>query len=1433
MQKEIIIAFIIVSSFLFVSPQNQINETSIITTFDYNSLPKISGFIENVGQWGPEIYFIGQTDYGFIGFCRSSVIHYIVKRVSETEFGTMDVVQITFHGSDDIIPIGCDAVPGEYNYILGSDPSLWGRGARSFEKVVFTELWIGVDLTYFYTKNGLKYEFEIAPGTDPSFISMNVEGGIIFYDRDSITIMTANSSITDGDLYCYIKETGRAVESSFQADINTIQYEIGGYDNSMTLVIDPLIYSTYIGGSMHDNGGMGICVDGEGNTYITGHTHSFDFPTSPGSYDTSQNGYDDAYLIKLDPTGKNLVYSTFIGGRDGDRGRKIHVDEEGQVIMVGYTHSKDFPTTPDAYQRTLKDGPSGKYDSFVLKLNTEGNSLIFSTYIGASGIENAEDLSIDTYNRIVITGYTSSSDYPILNSNIQDQHNGDYDIFLTCLEENGSSLAYSLIFGGKGNDWGQKLAIAPNGDVYVIGRTESTDITTTLTALSRTYSGNTDGLIIGFGDNGTRLVYSSYIGGSSYDGGRGIVIDDEGEIYICGETASLDFPSVGVQYNKDGNLKDAFILRLNTSSNVPIFSSRFGGDGDDVATTILLDVYRNVMITGSSYSTCLPLTELLEGPGGVSDCYFARFSVDGGMMLNCIQFGGSGLDVSIHMVKYGIDEVRICGRTESNDFPMKGTPYDNTPSLNPDDAFIAHVRYRTMPGQPREPFISAGDGYIELVWTQPLLFEISESLGYVIYKGLNPDALEVYNVTNRTYHLDINVTNGQMYHYRVCAFNVHGEGMLSDIVNARPAGPPGIPILKNLTDGDRWVNISWEKPNRDGGDPIIGYRIYRTSNSSKPHILYKTVYEKRINDADVVNGGVYRYMISAFNINGEGNMTEELIGMPSKIPDEPLEIYAHPGDGWVNVSWSITPSDGGSPILHYEVMRGSKADSLVHLDHTEHALHLLDTEVENGMEYHYAVRACNIRGPSPLSDIIRARPARQPNPPFNLTAESGDRKVILKWSSPEWDGGQPLNRFTIYRRSDDNWTYLEKAEPHDSEYTDSEVINGIEYHYMITAWNIMGESLSSNIAYATPMTYPGKPLSLVATGGDSHVSLTWLPPISNGGSPLIEYMLHRGGTSSSMELITEMPPDKMEYTDLGLENGVTYYYQIWCRNSVGVSIGSDLAFAIPATIPQPPSSISAIAGNSFVEITWGPTDDAGGSTVKKTILYRGLNENDVKKIADLDMTSGTYKDRSVENGVEYHYRLSCVNSLGEGPLSIPVVARPSTTPEMVLNLTCIIKDGGIHLTWNPPLNDGGSAIHGYNIYRSSGSGPRIKLAVVNDTYYSDGSIYKEILYVYSVTAFNDNGEGEASNEVEIMIEREPSILPLVIGAVIAILLLLLLLVGAAIFLQKRNERKKFVAGPPITAYPATEAVMGESQEILQGSINGGSLPSEPEDKKLP
>ncbi|MDG6225382.1 MAG: SBBP repeat-containing protein [Candidatus Thermoplasmatota archaeon] len=1356
-----------------------------------------------------------------MAICKNSVLQFLQSGEPEKGMTTLDVIEMTFPGSSSL-PIGIDDSGSEYNFILGSDPTLWRTGARGFFEILYPGIWDGIDLSFIATERGPKYEFRVGPGADPSLISMFVQGGDLIGSGSHVIVKTANSQLIDRDLIVYERSSGRVVDCEFEVDDNKISFSLGPYDRSDTLIIDPLLSSTYFGGTSSDRG-TGTCYDEDGNILITGFTLSSDLPVTPGSYDTIFND-EDAYISKFNYDCSKLLFCTYIGGSEGERGMAIGTDDYGNIYVGGYSHSLNFPTTSDAYSSSYAGG--SKYDNVVFMLDSSGKNLVYSTYIGGKGIDNCQDIKMDPWGRFVITGYTSSTDYPVT-SESESYHGGEYDFFLTCLDHNSSSLAYSILLGGSGKDVPLRIALDDKGNVFIAGYTTSSDIVTTSNAMDSTYNGLLDGLVIGIGGNGSNILYSSYIGGSNDDYIRGIAISDDGDLMITGMTLSSNLPYFGPQHRtitSDG--KDAFVMRVDLDGSGDGFISGIGGNGEDRGGNMIIDGSGNIWISGITYSTDFPTMEPNEGSMLNGDVFILCLNEDASKMLYSMVFGGNGYDSANDMdMSYG--SFAIFGLTNSNDLPMMGDPYSTT-YLGNDDCFVALLSFWDMPGIPGDLEARSGDGWVYIEWSEPSRFNESGSLGYVLRKGLSPDHQNISLILNDTKYLDLDVTNGIRYYYKVCAYNDHGDGRYTNVIDSRPAAPPGIPVSANITDGDRWVNISWESPLKDGGDPVIGYRIYRTSNDSQPHSLFKTVYEKRINDTDVVNGVAYRYKISAFNINGEGNMTDELIGMPSTIPDEPLEIYAQPGDGWVNVSWSITPSDGGSPILHYEVMRGLKADSLVHLDHTEHALHLLDTEVENGMEYHYAVRACNIRGPSPLSDIIRARPARQPDPPFDLTAESGDRKVILKWSSPEWDGGQPLNSFTIYRRSDENWTYLEKAEPHDSEFTDSEVINGIEYHYMITAWNIMGESLSSNIAYALPMTYPGKPLSLVASGGDRNVSLTWLPPISNGGSPLIEYMLHRGETSSSMELITELPPDKMEYTDLGLENGVTYYYQIWCRNSVGASIGSDLAFAIPATIPQPPSSISAIAGNSFVEITWGPTDDAGGSTVKKTILYRGLNESDVKKIADLDMTSGTYNDRSVENGVEYHYRLSCVNSLGEGPLSIPVVARPSTTPEMVLNLTCIIKDGGIHLTWNPPLNDGGSTIHGYNIYRSSGSGQRIKLAIINDTYYSDGSVYKEILYVYSVREFNDNGEGEGSNEIEIMMEKESSIMTLVIGAVIAIMLLMFLLVGAALYLQKRMKRKKFVAGPPITAFPATEAIEGQKQEILHGTIDGEGIPSEAE-----
>lgn len=1378
-------------------------------------------FIENIGQWDPTILFIGRTHYGYVGFTYASVIHYMMNGSPGTEGAKIDVVDIPFDGGRPATLMGYYPKPGEHNYLLGSDPGRWHTGARSFEKVVYRDIWDGVDLSYFYSDLSLKYEFEVGPGADPSKISLKVNGAKASSNGKSVIMKTANGCLTDGGLICFEKETGKEVRSSFDVAGNTIRFDIGEYDRSGSLVIDPIIYSTFLGGSANDHGGMGIAVDADGSTYVCGYTGSLNFPTTSGSYDTSHNGGEDAYVTKLDPSGKYLVYSTYIGGSNADRGWKLRLDENNSVILTGWTKSQDFPTTEGAYDRTLNNNID-KWDVFILKLNSTGDDLIFSTFIGGSSDDVPEDMAIDPWGRIVITGYTSSSDYPIVNSDLQSQNNGDFDILITCLEKDGSTLSYSLVYGGKAKDQAIRIALDHVGNVLVTGQTQSDDLTTTVNAIERSYQGGGDGFVIYFGDNCTDLLYSSYIGGSYFDTVRGVDIDMEGNIYISGRTESSDLPKIGVQHKVGIDTIDAFVMCIDQARTTPIFSTRFGGNGDDGSNYLALDDEGNIMILGNTYSEDVPYTENAEGQCGDEDGFFALFSKDGGKLLYSIRFGGTVRDFPLYMAPTHTGEVRISGLTGSSDFPMRGDSYDTSNAMGPYDAFIITLEYWKMPDAPSGIMASSGDGWVQLEWDPPSLFELSGSLGYEIYKGKNTNRMYLYNITDESVHLDLNVTNGITYHYKVCAYNIYGKGKFSDIVSARPVAPPGIPVNCTISDGDRWVNISWKHPIKDGGDPVIGYRIYRRTNFSTPHTLFKTAYEKNLNDTDVKNGVDYGYLISAFNDNGEGNLSDEVIGSPSKTPSEPMELNVKNGDAYVNLSWSPPLSDGGSPLLYYEVLRGPGPDSLKRLNTTDGTTYFLDTEVQNGQEYHYAVRAFNRRGASPVSEIVKASPAREPDAPFGLIATAGDRRVSLEWYATGSNGGRSLINFTIYRRTEDDWTYLGMVEPHESEYLDSDVVNGVTYQYIVTAWNSVGESMASNIASAKPITHPGKPIHFTASGGDRRIVLTWLTPSSDGGSPILGYMLHRGESPTTLALLTQMGPEDLNHTDEGLINGRTYYYLLFCRNDRGESPSSDLAFAIPATVPQPPSSISARAGDAYVEISWEPSPDNGGFSITRTLIYRGIGDNAMERIAELDMLSGTYNDRNVENGIEYHYRLACVNSIGVGPMSEPVLAMPSTTPGTPLNLTCSVEGGKVHIAWDPPPDDGGSPVTGYHIYRSSGAGPRIKLAMVNDTRYLDGSVYTGILYIYSVNAVNSNGEGGRSNEVEIMIEKEVSFLPLIIAGILASLLIIAALIATAVFITKKRKKESFVAGPPITAFPVMDQALPEAPLIISGPVEQGS-----------
>ncbi len=350
--------------------------------------------------------------------------------------------------------------------------------------------------------------------------------------------------------------TGFTASTNFPT-VNPYQTNQASFDVFVTKLApggDSLVYSTYLGGSSNDRG-FGLAVDAGGNAYVTGHTHSTDFPTV-NPYQTDQPNAD-VFVTKLAPGGDSLVYSTYLGGGIEDWGYSIAVDAGGNAYVTGYTQSTDFPTV-NPYQTDQTD-----YDVFVTKLAPAGDSLAYSTYLGGGSGDFGKSIAVDAEGFAYVTGNTLSTDFPTVNPYQTDQP--DHDVFVTRLAPAGDSLVYSTYLGGNSADTAYSIAVDADGNAYVTGITYSTDFPTV--DPYQTDQAGADVFVAKLAPAGDSLVYSTYLGGGSDDFGKSIAVDADGNAYVTGMTRSTDFPTVN-PYQTDQAGEDVFVVKFGPVSGI-------------------------------------------------------------------------------------------------------------------------------------------------------------------------------------------------------------------------------------------------------------------------------------------------------------------------------------------------------------------------------------------------------------------------------------------------------------------------------------------------------------------------------------------------------------------------------------------------------------------------------------------------------------------------------------------------------------------------------------------------------------------------------------------------------------------------------------------------------------------------------------------------
>jgi hypothetical protein len=522
---------------------------------------------------------------------------------------------------------GLDQLPGKSNYFIGKDPTKWRTNVSHYAKVEYKGIYPGVDLVYYGNQRQLEYDFVVAPGADPGLIKLRFEGAkkLSLDERGDLVLRTANGDVRQRKPVVYQEANGVRQEIASRYVLRgqgEVSFEVGAYDPSQTLTIDPVLnYSTFFGGSDHDDA-RAVAVDDFGNAYVTGSTDSVDFPTTAGAFDTvfNENGLptppppvekDDAYVVKLNPMGTAIVYSTYLGGGvpalpphplnalpslRGEEGNGIALDAAGNAHVVGTTDTNDFPTTPNAFINNAEAAPLAGPCIFITKLNAEGSALLYSSYLGGglgpnpelfpgTLIERGTGIAVcpDGTGTAWITGYTNSANFPTTPNSVQPTKASDVlssDAFVSGFNtlatpaDRKASLIYSTYLGGKTGTTNVAIPIpVPPGTIQ---STVSTDQI------------------------------------------QGIAIDSSCNIHVTGHTTATDFPVTPNALKTTFTppppgfpdvVSEAFVAKIRPSGqgNADLLYSTFlGGSSVDIATGIAVDPVGLVYVTGITASTNFP-----------------------------------------------------------------------------------------------------------------------------------------------------------------------------------------------------------------------------------------------------------------------------------------------------------------------------------------------------------------------------------------------------------------------------------------------------------------------------------------------------------------------------------------------------------------------------------------------------------------------------------------------------------------------------------------------------------------------------------------------------------------------------------------------------------------------------------------------------------
>ena len=786
-------------------------------------------FTENQGQWSTEIELMATVSFGHIALTGSGIFYDITD-----PNGGGNILHYEFENGNRPDPKGIDPLDHTTSFFYGNDPDSWVEGAYNFMSARYEDIWDGIDLEFNLKDETAKYQFILDSGASKNDIMIRLRG----HERysisgdDLIIELEGGTVVADSGLKAFYRDDpNEGVEVGFDMiSEDLIGFQVYDWDRSRSLVIDPLLeYSTYIGGSETEWDGR-MELDDSGNVYITGTTFSSDFPITPGAYLTQyQNG--DAFVMKMDPKYSRLIYSTYIGGSSAEYGLDIALDDDGSVFLMGNTLSEDFPTTEGAYDRNLSD----YMDIYVLKLNSTGSGLIYSTYFGSTGRDSGVDIELDGDGNAVVTARAVSEDYPVTEDAYDSTFNGGWDdIGIFKLNSTGESLIYSTMIGGRGFDYPVESILIGDDLLYVSGCSNSSDLPTTSGSYDPTYNvptnkirGNT--FVICFNLSSSGLEFSTFVG-IGY--ANGIAMDNNLNIYVTGYTTSSGFPVTPSAFNRTLRGKtDGFVYKLKGDGSGLFYSTLLGGSKEESCTAIAVNSTGTAFVTGGTSSQDFPTTKgALRTNSLVGDMFVTTITPPGNEIGYSTYLGGTSQDKPCDISVVSENRSLLYGETSSSDFPVTNGSYQ-TFLGGRSDLFISKLDCQRVLLPPTAPLNLSGSIVgkdIILNWEAPIKIGGASVLGYNISRGTKPGREKYLNTTDNLTFIDESVDLSRIYYYCVQAFNRIGTSPRSNTICIKETEPPR--LIEDLTD---------RRP-QPGSSLLFSANLSDDSQLSQVRVIYST-----------------------------------------------------------------------------------------------------------------------------------------------------------------------------------------------------------------------------------------------------------------------------------------------------------------------------------------------------------------------------------------------------------------------------------------------------------------------------------------------------------------------------------------------------------------------------------------------------------------